>query len=38
MKRGELWAILGAIASVIGIITFLTGKHSIYVRAGSSLS
>lgn len=27
--RKELWAVIGAVASLIGIITFLTGKHSI---------
>ena len=27
--RRELWAVIGAVASLIGIITFLTGKHSI---------
>lgn len=30
MKRSELWAILGVIASLFGIITFLTGKQSIH--------
>ncbi len=30
MKRSELWTVIGVVASLIGIITFLTGKQSIH--------